>query len=325
MYFIQWLFLTALFSLVTMNGYAQGKAVTGKIIDSTGEEVPYKIEIKGCDVDGNFFGGFTASGAAIFVGGQLYGVYVDIDDCSFDGILTGSYTSLLIGNDAWFYQDSNKPVNTLTVGTISGNGKIISFTGKGSVWFAKEAGSDKVGNATTTVAYETFSPNDSIQLTASADSKITVSLKNGPLNGVGFYQVKFNLPTLYWYDNETDSEASGETNSNPFTIDFESIDSVPEMYAAKPITKYEAEKVGFQNLDWTTADESSEGYPYIFADHGGTKYLVIDYGEEDILMYSANGIPSEGNLSSLKKPVSIIVVARGDDGEILGASNLLNL
>ena len=29
MYFIQWLFLTALFSLVTMNGYAQGKAVTG--------------------------------------------------------------------------------------------------------------------------------------------------------------------------------------------------------------------------------------------------------------------------------------------------------
>ena len=39
MYFIQWLFLTALFSLVTMNGYAQGKAVTGKIIDSTGEPV----------------------------------------------------------------------------------------------------------------------------------------------------------------------------------------------------------------------------------------------------------------------------------------------
>lgn len=30
MYFIQWLFLTALFSLVMMNGYAQGKAVTGR-------------------------------------------------------------------------------------------------------------------------------------------------------------------------------------------------------------------------------------------------------------------------------------------------------
>ena len=292
-------------------------------IDSNEKPVPYKIEIKGCDVDGNFFGGFTASGAAIFVGGQLFGVHVDIDDCSFDGTLTGSYTSLLIGNVSSFYQDSDNPVNTLTVGTISGTGRILSFTGKGGVWFANEAGSNKVGNATTTVAYETFSPDDAIQLTVSADSQITVSLKNGPLNGVGFYQVKFNLPTLYWYDNETDSETSGETNSNPFTIDFESIDSVPEMYAAKPITKYEADEVGFTGLDWTAASVSAEGYPYIFADHGGTKYLVIDYGEDDILMYSDSGVPSEGNLPS-SMPKSIIVVARGDDGEILGASNLVN-
>ena len=61
MYFIQWLFLTALFSLVTMNGYAQGKAVTGKIIDSTGEPViGASVLVKGTsngvisDIDGNF-------------------------------------------------------------------------------------------------------------------------------------------------------------------------------------------------------------------------------------------------------------------------------
>ena len=60
-YFIQWLFLTALFSLVTMNGYAQGKAVTGKIIDSTGEPViGASVLVKGTsngvisDIDGNF-------------------------------------------------------------------------------------------------------------------------------------------------------------------------------------------------------------------------------------------------------------------------------
>ena len=39
MYFIQWLFLTALFSLVTLNGYEQGKPVICYIIDSTGDTV----------------------------------------------------------------------------------------------------------------------------------------------------------------------------------------------------------------------------------------------------------------------------------------------
>lgn len=61
MFFIQWLFLTALFSLVTMSGYAQGKTVTGKIIDSTGEPViGASVLVKGTtngvisDIDGNF-------------------------------------------------------------------------------------------------------------------------------------------------------------------------------------------------------------------------------------------------------------------------------
>lgn len=61
MYFIQWLFLTALFSLVTMSGYAQSKTVTGKIIDSTGEPViGASVLVKGTtngvisDIDGNF-------------------------------------------------------------------------------------------------------------------------------------------------------------------------------------------------------------------------------------------------------------------------------
>ena len=61
MYFIQWLFLTVLFSLVTMSGYAQSKTVTGKIIDSTGEPViGASVLVKGTtngvisDIDGNF-------------------------------------------------------------------------------------------------------------------------------------------------------------------------------------------------------------------------------------------------------------------------------
>lgn len=66
-FFIQWLFLTALFSLVTMSGYAQGKTITGKIIDSTGEPViGASVLVKGTtngvisDIDGNF----TISGVA---------------------------------------------------------------------------------------------------------------------------------------------------------------------------------------------------------------------------------------------------------------------
>ena len=61
MHFIQWLFLTALFSVVAMSGYAQGKTVTGKIIDSTGEPViGASVLVKGTtngvisDIDGNF-------------------------------------------------------------------------------------------------------------------------------------------------------------------------------------------------------------------------------------------------------------------------------
>ena len=61
MHFIQWLFLTALFSVVAMSGYAQGKTVTGKIIDSTGEPViGASVLVKGTtngvisDIAGNF-------------------------------------------------------------------------------------------------------------------------------------------------------------------------------------------------------------------------------------------------------------------------------
>jgi len=61
MYFIQWLFLTVLFSLVAMSGYAQSKTITGKIIDSTGEPViGASVLVKGTtngvisDIDGNF-------------------------------------------------------------------------------------------------------------------------------------------------------------------------------------------------------------------------------------------------------------------------------
>ena len=67
MYFIQWLFLTVLFSLVAMSGYAQSKTITGKIIDSTGEPViGASVLVKGTtngvisDIDGNF----TISGVA---------------------------------------------------------------------------------------------------------------------------------------------------------------------------------------------------------------------------------------------------------------------
>lgn len=78
MFFIQWLFLTALFSLVTMSGYAQGKTITGKIIDSTGEPViGASVLVKGTtngvisDIDGNFSLSGVAEDATIqisFVG-----------------------------------------------------------------------------------------------------------------------------------------------------------------------------------------------------------------------------------------------------------------
>lgn len=58
---VQWLFLTAFFSLFAAGGYAQNKTVTGKIIDSAGEPVTgANVRVKGTttgtisDIDGNF-------------------------------------------------------------------------------------------------------------------------------------------------------------------------------------------------------------------------------------------------------------------------------
>ena len=260
---------------------------------SNGNDIMYTVNIENCNVSGNFYGGFSASGAAIFVGGQLCGMEVNIKDSHFNGTLEGYNTALVVANQSSCWLDDASTKTTITVDNVTG-GTIISYSGKGGVMFSNN---NKYSDPGASADYKTIAPANALTVTGSAaNEKLDIS-SNSSVVGVTEYQYKLSLPTLYWYENGS-SKYTGETNSNTFTISYSANETAPDVYIAKPITRTEAEALSsiieeFRELDWAVADISGEGEPYMFVKTSdGTQYLIIDYKDNGLKMYSDNGIPS---------------------------------
>ena len=289
------------------------------VITEDGSRLFHEINITDCDVEGNFIGGFSNSGSAIFIGGQNFDTTINLNNCSFDGTLTGEYVSLLVananmsypGNPATFPYECN-----ITANDVRG-GNIVSYSGAGSLHFSNAATTSEI-EGTITGNYEKISPENALTVSGTtANEAITVS-QNIPLSTCERYQVKLSLPTLYWYDRGTGSSYTGETNSNTFTIAYGANESI-SIYTAKPITRFEAESIsGFPVIDWTTAGHSEEGLPYVFIQVEDDWYLVIDYGTDVVKMYSANGLPTMLNEYDYLK--LRIALALDSDNKVIGTS-----
>ena len=272
-------------------------------------------KITNCDVVGNFIGGFSNSGAAIFVGGQFCDTIINVTDCSFDGSLVGQYTSLLVGNV------SSCPAGKMNATNVSG-GIIFSTSGNGSLFFGNSKDSSIINAVNVTGGYKTLNAGNSISVTNTGENN-RIEITDSNILGAEVYQIKLSLPSLYWYDNDIHGGETGTTDSNTFTIEYP-INEEEAIYIAKPITRLEAEALSdtvdaFKEINWDDSKVSANGLRYVFVNVDGTMFLVIDYSNyPSIVMYSDSGVPE--NLDEYKYLDFRIVIALDSNNNIVGAS-----
>ena len=284
-----------------------------------GTALAYTVNIENCDVKGNFYGGFSGSGAAIFAGGQLCGMQLNIKDSSFSGTLEGYNTSLIAANSSSCWLDDGKTQTTINVDNVTG-GTIISYSGAGGVIFSNA----KYDLAGASAEYKAISPANALSVNGKGNNEKVTITANSSVAGITKYQYKLSLPTLYWYDNGVNKANTGETNSNTFTIEYSAAETAPDVYIAKPITRIEAEALSkavseFASLDWENAATSTDGEKYIFVKTSdNTQYLVIDYNDNGLRMYSENGLPSNTNSYGYLKV--LIALGLNDSNEVIATS-----
>lgn len=288
----------------------------------------YQINLSNCDVSGNFTGGYSDSGAAIFIGGQLYGTQVTITDCSFNGLLEGWNTAVAIANSNGCTID--KTSSAVTISGLSG-GTVTSFSGKGSAEYSNAKNSTVLPSGGDISC--TFTVNNSYALDSpekNNDEKIEFA--DPASTAASYYQVKLSLPTLYWYLDETSSSFIAKTNSNTITLNFSTSDELQaaSIYKAKVLTLLEAEHIadngnGFGSLssaEWVTSDE---GYPVAFIEDNGTQYLIIDYSSRlgYAFMYSDSGLKTD--TSSYKELSKVILIAKDANGKTIATSDFVSV
>ena len=293
-----------------------------------GNRIIHIAKITNCDVVGNFIGGFSNSGAAIFVGGQFFDTTINITDCSFEGTLAGQYTSLLVGNSIYCYPGHPETFPykcKLTARNVEG-GNIVSTSGAGTLYFSNDTNTTAISATNVTGNYEKLQPVDAVLVTNTEENqRINVSLATNIPSAV-MYQVKLSLPSLYWYDNGIHGGGeTGTTDSNTFTIEYP-INEEEAIYIAKPITRLEAEALSdtvdaFKEINWYDSNVSANGLRYVFVNVDGTMFLVIDYSNySSIVMYSGSGVPE--NLDGYDYLDFRIVIALDSNNNIVGASKV---
>ena len=308
-----------------MNVYYDGKfdtdsyatCVTTTEEDYQNNYITYCINLSGCDVTGNYFGGFGGSGAAIYFGGQFYGAQVNISDCSFDGNLEGLNVALVVANASGCINDTTYGTK-IEANNVTGS-TITSFSGAGDLSYANST--DSISGVSGSYVKSTDKKN----ITVNSPTKNSVLSITDSSSGtdVATYQVKLFLPSMYWYKSVSDTSYVAQTNSNTFTINVAPEElATNEIYVAKVLSLTDAENLvdtvqEFSNInDW---QDAANGLRYAFVQHDADWYMVIDYGSA-IRMYSDHGLSDD--ISTFKYPGKVIVLARNSNNEIVGVSAL---
>lgn len=299
------------------------------------ERINYIVTIDECDVTGNFIGGFSNSGSAIFVGGQYGDTEIAVRNSSFTGELTGYNTALLVANSNLCIPGKNGVTDTnFTIENVICNGIIESYSNNGSVYFSNSKEFEGAFAGTLNESpYQPLSSANALEISDVSDNKFNSNNKLSIINpevaiGTEAFQFKLSLPSVFWYANPLDNSPVSSTDSNTFTVEYSANEEPANVYAAMPITRREADILSsevpeFATIDWNNANISAEGNPYSFVQVNDDWYLVIDYVSNEDLMYSKTGIPS--SLSGYKYMTRVIALALDHNNEVIATSAQLIL
>ncbi len=261
-----------------MHAYYEGAFadawVDGTYVKDTTNLLAFNIFLNGCDVTADFTGGYGASGAAVFLSGQIGEVtHATFDTCSYTGTFTGKNVGILFANSAW----TKDYLAQVEVKDLTVNGKVYALGANSGVTF----GNNK------TEAEGVTDANKACVVNQPADATLAVS---GAQNGeyavtaatnadTAYYEIKLSLKTVYWYRDDTyTGDWYAQTNSNNITFRVEaSALSSTGIYKAKAISLHEALEEGIVDGKFVCETQCKEGWSIGYAEKDGVKYLVIDY------------------------------------------------
>lgn len=251
--------------------------------------LPFKITIKNCDVSANFRGAEHGSGAAIFLGGQIYGTYVDIDTCSYSGDFVGEYAGIIFANESGvsrFLDGDGNWTESFVTGGITYTSHIsisdVSLTGtlstlNGGLTFGNNV-TEGVGSSTAESGELTKMTADSSLGISQNESGNYVITGASTDDGTYSYSLRLMMGTVNWYYDADYTNYYGETSNFTITIALD-VDETPIELGyseATPLALSQANKIvasDFSAWDGT----SEEGYRYAFVESGDSHYVIIDF------------------------------------------------
>lgn len=253
--------------------------------------LPFKITIKNCDVSANFRGAEHGSGAAIFLGGQIYGTYVDIDTCSYSGDFVGEYAGIIFANASGvsgFLDGDGDWTESFVTGGITYTSHIsisdVSLTGtlstlNGGLTFGNNV-TEGVGSSTAESGELTNMTADSSLGISQNESGNYVITGASTDDGTYSYSLRLMMGTVNWYYDADYTNYYGETSNFTITIALD-IDETPiELGYSKatPLALSQAIDKEIVASDFSEWDGTSEeGYRYAFVESGDNHYVIIDF------------------------------------------------
>ena len=300
------------------------------IYNETGEGerefLTFDITLTGCDVEGNFYGGFGNSGAAIFLGGQFLGAQIDMDDCHYDGNLEGMNVALVVAN----HSGCDTYGSSISVSDVNlASGKVFSCTANGSLAYSNTK--DEIAGMAGVPGYEGPETVFPVAIEGALENKeISIEM----IDSADTYQFKLFLPSMYWYESVSSIDYISQTDSNTFTINIDAAElsenpAATGVFVAKVLSKTEADHLAslegmdvFGNIPETSWKPAEEGWRYAYVDYNDEKYMVIDYGEL-IRMYSDSGLSD--SVDGYRYLLKLIIIAKDSDGSVIGTSRLTDI
>ena len=246
------------------------------IVEGTSDSLIFNINLTNCDVKADFSGGGGNSGAAVYLGGQIYEfTKVSLKNCSYEGTFTGKNVGVVFANKniTEEYLSTNVKIENLTV-----TGKINSLGGNSGITFSNgKAEAEGVTDANK-ACVNNIAADATLAISASENGEYSITAATN--KDVSYYEIQLNLKSIFWYrDNTYSGESYARTDSNNVTIRVEK-DKISEtgVYKAKAISLHEALEEGIVDDEFVCDKtfESGLSYGYITASDN-TVYLVIDY------------------------------------------------
>ena len=288
----------------------------GNIRTSDDSPIPANIVLTGCDVTGNFMGGNHASGAAVFLAGQIgTAVDVTITDSSFTGNLVGDNIGIVFANssgvlnvrltdedeDGNYVWDDGINLDIEVNGTISTWKKSTGDNGSGYI-FGNNATEGPATDITLGGGEGKISTATDITLTVDDNSQFVVS---GITEEMSSLTLQLQLGTLTCYESEGGIRVTEASDYVVLlSLPSESVSGgslATDIYRMYPRTLEQAIADGIvsdsEDIEWQT---SADGKQYTIVADGDSRYIVVNANANASYYYafeeSATGVLSRATL-----------------------------